>query len=555
MKAVQGIKKLDQATAKYRRQEKPFKHSIQAMEESLSKLQYKRNTAFGNGRDKNIASYNKQIRKLTRDIEKLKNLPPESFFQRMKRMGSGNMLGSMFTIGGGVMLLRDSFSKFDEQAKADAAIKSGLISTNNAAGRSFDQLKKQAASLQKVTLFGDEQTQEMQALMLTFANVRGEVFDRTIPAVQDLATKMKVDGKSAAIQLGKALNDPKTGLTMLSRSGITFSEEQKKVIYSLQETGQMAKAQGVILEEIEKQFGGSAKAAALAGMGPMQQLGNLFGDFQENISAFIMTAIVPLARWLKENFYIVEFGLPIIAGIIAAIKVWTFVQRVLNITMSANVLGVIILAIAALIAAIIALVKYTEGWAMAWSNLKAYLSLVFKNIGLSFKQVFQGVKAYYMTIIDGIVLSWKWAMNKIGRLSDEEYARDKAAIQQRMKDRVNETIETAKKIKENSVAAKIYGKAIFQSIKIKTKKEESAGAGGTGSGEFTPTTDPNTKAGIDGINQGGSRPTNINITIGKFQDAINVFANNVDEAVDEIEEKITRKLVEVLNKGNQLQGV
>jgi hypothetical protein len=92
---------------------------------------------------------------------------------------------------------------------------------------------------------------------------------------------MRMDLKSAAVQVGKALNDPAVGLSMLTRVGITFSEAQKKVIKGFVESGQLAKAQIVILKELESQFGGSARAARETLPGALAGLKNAFGDLFE----------------------------------------------------------------------------------------------------------------------------------------------------------------------------------------------------------------------------------------------------------------------------------
>jgi hypothetical protein len=43
--------------------------------------------------------------------------------------------------------------------------------------------------------------------------------------------------KDAAIQMGKALNDPITGISALSRVGITFTDDQKTMIQGMVEAG------------------------------------------------------------------------------------------------------------------------------------------------------------------------------------------------------------------------------------------------------------------------------------------------------------------------------
>ena len=188
-----------------------------------------------------------------------------------------------------------SVKAFDQQQKAIAQVEAGLKSTAGQVGYTSQQLQKMASDLQTKTLFGDEQIlADATAQLLTFTNISGEQFARTQSAALDLATRLDGDLKGASIQLGKALNDPIANLSALSRSGIQFSADQKEVIKSLAETGRMAEAQTIILDELEKQYGGSAEAAAKAGMGPFKQLQNTIGDLSEEFGKLIAEVLTPL---------------------------------------------------------------------------------------------------------------------------------------------------------------------------------------------------------------------------------------------------------------------
>lgn len=177
----------------------------------------------------------------------------------------------------------------DAQEKAVAKVANGIRSTAGAAGLALRELEEEASRLQGVSLFGDEQIlADATAQLLTFTNIAGEQFKRTQAVALDLATKLDGDLKSASIQLGKALNDPVANLSALSRSGIQFSKDQQSVIKSLAESGRLAEAQSVILGELERQYGGTAKAAAEAGLGPLQQLGNTLGDINEELGQAIL---------------------------------------------------------------------------------------------------------------------------------------------------------------------------------------------------------------------------------------------------------------------------
>ncbi len=194
-----------------------------------------------------------------------------------------------------------SVKAFDTQQKAIAQVEAGLISTGNAAGFTSKELQKMASDLQAKTLFGDEVIlKDATAQLLTFTNIAGEQFARTQKAALNLATRLDGDLKSASIQLGKALNDPIANLSALSRSGIQFSKDQKEVIKSLAETGRLAEAQTIILDELEKQYGGAAEAARLAGLGPFQALQMVLSDLSEEFGALIMENLEPFRLKVEQ---------------------------------------------------------------------------------------------------------------------------------------------------------------------------------------------------------------------------------------------------------------
>lgn len=220
-----------------------------------------------------------------------------------------------------------SLNLADIQAKAEAKVQQAIKSTRGAAKLSFEQLKQFASQLQGKTIFGDEKIlNESTAQLLTFTNIAGENFKRTQAVALDLATVLDGDLKSASIQLGKALNDPVKNLTALSRAGIQFSKEQTDTIKHLAETNRLAEAQGLILKELERQYGGQAEAAAKVGLGTLQQLKNQWGDFMEQIGATLMPVVNKIAKALSGMIATLQTMNPqmretivVVAGIAAAI--------------------------------------------------------------------------------------------------------------------------------------------------------------------------------------------------------------------------------------------
>jgi len=215
----------------------------------------------------------------------------------MRNIGAGMSAGITAPL---VLLAKQSLQLYDTQVKAEGAVAQAITSTGGAAGKTLGELKGLADALQEVTIFGDEDIlRNVTAPLLTFTKVQGEVFDRAQANVLDMATLLKTDLKSAAILVGKALNDPIRGVGALSRSGVQFTESQKKVIKALVETGDVAGAQAVILQELETQFKGQAAAAAATPLGQWAQLSNAIGDVKEQLGDQVVPFLKPLVGQLK----------------------------------------------------------------------------------------------------------------------------------------------------------------------------------------------------------------------------------------------------------------
>lgn len=223
--------------------------------------------------------------------------------ERLQRMGRGLLgFGAAATAATAPIMLafRDSLSLYDTQQRAEAKVAQAVRSTGQAAGFAADELFRQASALQDVTRFGDEAILDgVTAQLLTFTNIAGDEFTRAQEAALDLSTVLNQDLKSSSIMLGKALNDPVKGLSAMSRAGITFSEDQAQVIKALAETGDIAAAQGMILDELAKQYGGQARAAAEAGLGMLDQLSNAWGDLKEDVGGIIAEIMPPVVGFFK----------------------------------------------------------------------------------------------------------------------------------------------------------------------------------------------------------------------------------------------------------------
>ncbi len=233
-------------------------------------------------------------------------------------LGIGAAVGGVYALGKGISVVTKAAMA---QRDAENKLNSVLEATGHAAGFTLPELKKMASGLQDVTTYGDETILSGMSILATFKNIRGEGFERTTKAALDMSTILKTDMKSSMIMLGKALNEPKTGLTALTRAGVTFSDQQKEQIKTMVEAGDVVGAQTIILKELESQFGGAAEKAGGPFDKALKQLKNTFGDLLEEVGFAIVDneQFAEVLRILKE--YVADL-IPVVTGLVQRFFDW-----------------------------------------------------------------------------------------------------------------------------------------------------------------------------------------------------------------------------------------
>lgn len=201
----------------------------------------------------------------------------------------------------------DEMEQLQSVAAQTAAV---LKSTGDASGVTAEQVSKLAESLEGASTYSQAAIQAGENILLTFRNIGGSVLPQTTQAVMDMATAMHMDLNSAALQVGKALEDPIGGLTRLQRAGVQFTQAQKDQIKSLVDTGQGMAAQKIILDELANEFGGSAAAQAKTFGGALDQLKN--------------EALTGLANFMNSNVlpHLLDFEQVIQSQVLPALKAW-----------------------------------------------------------------------------------------------------------------------------------------------------------------------------------------------------------------------------------------
>lgn len=203
---------------------------------------------------------------------------------------------------------------YGEQEKIGLEVEAMIKSTGGVAGVTGKMIDDLATSYSRLTTFSDDQVASAGKMLLAYTRVGKDVFPEATKASLDLAQKMGGDAAGAANLLGRALQDPEGGIKKLAKAGILFTDQQKAQIRVMQESGNTAGAQAIILKQVESQYGGLAEAAA-GGLGAITGLKNAMGQLAEGIGGQFAPYVSSAAKALKglveaasDNPMIAKFG-------------------------------------------------------------------------------------------------------------------------------------------------------------------------------------------------------------------------------------------------------
>lgn len=235
--------------------------------------------------------------------------------------GLNSMLG-MIGIGVGfgaiVSGIRGTIAEAQTAMDSQTRLAAAVETSGKAAGFTADQLAKFATELQGVTTAGDETIKDAMSTLTTFGKVTGEMFKRATRASLDMQEKGFGGMGGNARMLGRALEDPRRGLMMLTRMSVTFTEAQRAQIKELMAQNKLAEAQEIIMGAVESKFKGVAEAMAKTPSGRIKQLTEATGDLREEIGTKLMPLMV---RWKEMQLEItksvlnfVDAAAPMVSG-------------------------------------------------------------------------------------------------------------------------------------------------------------------------------------------------------------------------------------------------
>lgn len=185
-----------------------------------------------------------------------------------------------------------------EVQQLDNATAQLLENGAGASGQTAAGIETLATSLSDLAAIDDDDIQGSLNVLLRFQGIGPTVFEPASRAVLDLSAATGQALPASAQTLGRALENPIAAISRLGRAGITFSEDQQQMIRTLVETGDVAGAQGVVIEAVMQRVGGAAEANAT----PIERFRIGVGNLQEALGAGLLSGLESVEGGFTEVF-------------------------------------------------------------------------------------------------------------------------------------------------------------------------------------------------------------------------------------------------------------
>jgi hypothetical protein len=339
----------------------------------------------------------------------------EKAFKKADRM----LKGLAATAAGYISItaVKDFLSSSVEAAKEsiDASTKLHTVmkNTKGVTDQQVNGLEKYAEIMQKKGVIeGDTLVAGMQ--MAGTFQLQAKTIETLTPGMADLLAQQK--GLNAtqedAVGVGKLIGKVMTGQTgALKKVGVNFTKTQERVL----KYGTEQEKAAMLSKVLQQNVGGVNAALRNTDQGRIQAAANAWGDMKEVLGAALLPELAKYATMIENHIpeiqttlkNAIETGInvfkkigeaiswarknaswliPVVSGLVAAIttfkiistvigliNAWKTAQIALNISMSANPIGVVIVSIGLLVAAGVALYQN-------WDKVAAFMDRTWRKI-------------------------------------------------------------------------------------------------------------------------------------------------------------------------------
>jgi hypothetical protein len=308
-------------------------------------------------------------------------------------------------IGGLAVVIGDATKAAIEDAKAQALL-AQAITNNTLAGEA--NIKVAEAFVEKTMMSAAVADDELRPALASLVQVTGEMTSAQdgLTLALDIAAATGVDLGTATDAIAKAYGGNTKALGTLLPSVRSLIKEGA----SLDE----------VFAAVAGTVGGSAAVAANSAEGQMKRLSLTIGETKESIGAAflpILERLLPVlqrfAQYVQNNTDKVLAVMAVVGSLAGAIlalnavmKVITVTQLALNLAMAANPIGLVVTAVALLVAGFGVLVAKTGSVKNAFATMGNFIIGIFENIGNT-----------YVAMINKVIEG----LNKVSPFSDIGY--------------------------------------------------------------------------------------------------------------------------------------
>lgn len=519
--------------------------------------------------------------------------------------GAFETIKSLFNIGVQAEQANTKFEVLLGSAEKGAKMLSDLTKYADQTPYSFSGIQKGAETMLG---FGIAQDKVLPSMKMLGDVAMGN--DEKLSSLSLVYSQIMATGKLMGQDLLQLINSGFNPLQVISeKTGISMGVLKEQMEKGQISSGMVAEAFRIATSEGGRYYGMTEKMAETAGgkwstmmdafSNVTKKVGLRFAEWIKplfDIGTAFAEKIIPFGKWVMDILPSMStFVLFLkIAGVSALITAGYFVllnyqmyvwaaqmaigyartllmaqgQAILNAVMNMNPIGLVVIAILALSAAVVYAWNrfgwFRGGVLGVWSVLKGLADTVKNYVVARFKEL--------LSVIGNIAQAWDAikngnfsgafdAVKNAGKnllgvdsgkaafaAGQKVFQSFNSGYDEGMKSFVPKTATKVSKSAPKSSASPVKS-TIFDSL----LGESSKGVKGIGKGKNNGTENNPVKERADGIVSGGSKQTQINITIGKLQDQTVIHVDNTEKGLSGLGDKVQEILLRAVNSVNQMQ--
>ncbi len=382
------------------------------------------------------------LKKLTESADAVRKVMKDTLVQAERTNSSLSKIFQAINI----RAINDSFSRLQSgmksltdayaaQEQAETQLETVMRQRMSATEEQIQSIKDLCSAQQEIGVIGDEVQLAGAQQVATFLKEKSSL-ETLIPAMNNLIAQQKglnasgTDAVSVANLMGKAMQGQ---ISALKRVGITFTEAQGQVMQYGTESERAAMLAQIITDNVGQMNAELAKTDS----GKQKQLDNSLGDIKEKIGSLVggalpfvtiaaqSTAAVTSVVTLSKAF--ISLTKTIVLSTVAFLKnkaalwataaaqkivhawtvAWTAVQKVLNLVLTSNPVGALVVAIAALVAGLIYAYKHSDAF-------RRICDSVWQSVKPLAKAIMNGLAKAFEWLAEKCEIAWKWLKGILG---------------------------------------------------------------------------------------------------------------------------------------------